>query len=147
MAVETVYDRGWSGLQNGELLNRAIESFDVFFTADQNLPYQQNLAGRGIRVVVLAAVTNRVDDLVPLLGRAPRSREPTGARCSGSRPFGFRVSNMTRAIEPDGPPLKDSTWVDRSVERCKLVTESSSAAPETSERYLSCLRPLRVEFA
>jgi predicted nuclease of predicted toxin-antitoxin system len=70
VAVETVYDRGWSGLQNGELLNRAVESFDVFFTADQNLPYQQNLAGRGIRVVVLAAVTNRVDDLVPLLCRA-----------------------------------------------------------------------------
>jgi predicted nuclease of predicted toxin-antitoxin system len=68
--VETVYDRGWSGLKNGELLQRASESFDVFLTADQNLPYQQNLAGHGIRVVVLAAVTNRVVDLLPLLERA-----------------------------------------------------------------------------
>ena len=70
VAVETVYARGWSGLRNGELLRRAAESFDVFLTADQNLPYQQNLTGHSIRVVVLAAVSNRVVDLVPLLDRA-----------------------------------------------------------------------------
>ena len=70
LTVETVYDRGWSGLRNGELLQRASESCDVFLTADQNLPYQQNLTGYPIRVVVLAAVTNRVVDLLPLLERA-----------------------------------------------------------------------------
>lgn len=70
VAVETVYDRGWSGFKNGELLQRASESFDVFLTADQNLPYQQNLEGHEIRVVVLAAVSNRVGDLSPLLERA-----------------------------------------------------------------------------
>lgn len=70
VAAETVYDRGWSGLRNGELLQRASESFDVFLTADQNLPYQQNLAGHRIRVVVLAAPTNRVEDLLPLLDTA-----------------------------------------------------------------------------
>ena len=70
VTAQTVYDRGWSGLQNGELLQRASESFDLFLTADQNLPFQQNLAGYGIRVVVLAAVTNRVADLAPLLARA-----------------------------------------------------------------------------
>jgi predicted nuclease of predicted toxin-antitoxin system len=70
IAVETVYDRGWAGLENGELLELAGESFDAFFTADQNLRYQQNLKGYPIRVVVLAAVTNRVVDLLPLLDRA-----------------------------------------------------------------------------
>lgn len=78
VTVGTVFDCGWSGLQNGELLRRAAESFDVFFTADQNLQYQQNLQGSGIRVVVLAAVTNRVPDLVPLIDRAlARAREMT----------------------------------------------------------------------
>jgi predicted nuclease of predicted toxin-antitoxin system len=72
VTVETVYDRGWSGFKNGELLQRASESFDVFLTADQNLPYQQNLVGHAIRVVILAAVTNRVVDLLPLLDRALR---------------------------------------------------------------------------
>jgi len=68
--VETVFDRGWSGLKNGELLTRAAESFDLFFTADQNLQYQQNLRGYGIAVVVLAAVSNRVADLHPLIPTA-----------------------------------------------------------------------------
>lgn len=75
VVAETVYDRGWSGLKNGELLQLASKSFDVFLTADQNLPYQQNLAGHAIRVIVLAAVTNRVADLVPLLGRALQAAE------------------------------------------------------------------------
>jgi len=75
VAVETVFDRGWSGVKNGELLRRAAASFDVFLTADQNLQYQQNLKDNEIRVVVLAAVTNRVVDLVPLLDEVVASIE------------------------------------------------------------------------
>ena len=49
----------------------AAESFDVFFTSDQNLRYQQNLRNHGIRVVVLAAISNRLPDLLmPLLAEA-----------------------------------------------------------------------------
>jgi len=52
--VETAYERGWGGLSNGELLARAeAEGFDALVTTDQNLRYQQNLAGRKIGVVVL----------------------------------------------------------------------------------------------
>jgi len=29
VVVETVFDRGWSGVKNGELLRRAAESFDA----------------------------------------------------------------------------------------------------------------------
>ena len=75
VVVETVFDRGWSGVKNGELLRRAAASFDVFLTADQNLQYQQNLKDREIRVVVLAAVTNRVTDLLPLLQEAVTAAE------------------------------------------------------------------------
>lgn len=75
VVVETVFDRGWSGFKNGELLRRAATSFDVFVTADQSLQYQQNLMDHQIGVVVLAAVTNRVVDLVPLLGEAMAALE------------------------------------------------------------------------
>jgi predicted nuclease of predicted toxin-antitoxin system len=45
---------GWDRLNNGELLSAAeSEGFDVLLTTDKNLPYQQNLAGRRIAVVVL----------------------------------------------------------------------------------------------
>ena len=62
-----MFDRRWAGLKNGELLSRASLHYGVFLTADQNLRYQQNLAGHHIGVVVLAAVSNRVDDLIALV--------------------------------------------------------------------------------
>jgi len=40
-------------LDNGELLTEAeAAGFEVLITTDKNLPYQQNLAGRNIAVVV-----------------------------------------------------------------------------------------------
>jgi hypothetical protein len=47
-------DRGWDRLSNGDLLSAAERSgFEVFLTADKNIRYQQNLAGRKIAIVVL----------------------------------------------------------------------------------------------
>ena len=53
-AVETAYEKGWSHLSNGDLLNAAeAASFDLFITTDQNLRYQQNLVGRRLAILVL----------------------------------------------------------------------------------------------
>lgn len=41
--------------------------FDVFVTVDRNLSFQQNVATHSIAVVVLAARTNRLTDLMPLV--------------------------------------------------------------------------------
>ncbi|HEY9421259.1 MAG TPA: DUF5615 family PIN-like protein [Thermoanaerobaculia bacterium] len=66
--TRTVAEQGWAGLKNGALLERAQSvGFTVFLTADQNLPYQQNLAAHDIAVVVLKARRNRIQDLRPLL--------------------------------------------------------------------------------
>lgn len=51
--ISTVQEMGWTGIQNGELLRRAEELFDVFITADQNLRYQQQLTGRKLAILVL----------------------------------------------------------------------------------------------
>ncbi len=60
--------RGWAGLGNGELLGRAAaDAFEVFPTADQNLQFQQNLAGSPLGVVVLVARSNALEDLLPLV--------------------------------------------------------------------------------
>ena len=48
----TVQYMGWSGIKNGDLLNRAEGQFDVFLSADKNLRYQQNLVGRAIALIV-----------------------------------------------------------------------------------------------
>jgi hypothetical protein len=52
--VRTAAQQGWATLKNGDLLAAAeADGFDVLLTTDRNLPYQQNLAGRKIAVVVL----------------------------------------------------------------------------------------------
>jgi hypothetical protein len=46
---------GWGRLKNGELIRRAEESgFEAFVTSDQNLRYQQNMAGRRIALLILS---------------------------------------------------------------------------------------------
>ena len=53
--ITTAFELGWQALQNGELLAVAeAEGFEVFVTTDQNLRYQQNLAGRRMAIVVLS---------------------------------------------------------------------------------------------
>lgn len=54
--VATAYERGWSKLKNGELLDAAEkEHFEVLVTTDSNLKYQQNIESRRIAVVVLSS--------------------------------------------------------------------------------------------
>ncbi|MGA3206055.1 MAG: hypothetical protein ABSF12_26475 [Bryobacteraceae bacterium] len=52
--VVTAWYQGWSGLQNGALLDAAEQAgFELFITADQELSFQQNLTGRKMALVVL----------------------------------------------------------------------------------------------
>lgn len=56
--IDTVYERGWSQLRNGELLTNAEQDgYQAFITTDQNLKYQQSLKGRMIAVVVLRSTS------------------------------------------------------------------------------------------
>jgi len=52
----SVQAQGWSGIRNGDLLQRAEAEFDLFITSDQNIRYQQNLAWR--RIAILELSTN-----------------------------------------------------------------------------------------
>jgi hypothetical protein len=53
VVVEAV-EHGWESLDNGALLDAAeAGGFEIFITADKNIRYQQNLAGRRIAVLVL----------------------------------------------------------------------------------------------
>lgn len=65
--VSTVAQQGWASLSNGALLRQAAETFDVMLTADQNIEFQQNVSTLPIAVVVLAAESNRLESLEPLV--------------------------------------------------------------------------------
>jgi hypothetical protein len=67
----TVQQRGWSKTKNGALLRLADSAgFFAFFTADQSLQYQQNLSASKLRIIVFAAVSNRLEHILPLLPEA-----------------------------------------------------------------------------
>jgi predicted nuclease of predicted toxin-antitoxin system len=51
--VHTAQEMGWGNLKNGDLLKAAEGEFDAFVTSDQNLKYQQNVAGRRLSILVL----------------------------------------------------------------------------------------------
>jgi predicted nuclease of predicted toxin-antitoxin system len=77
--VQTFVEMQWPDqLENGELLDMAEQAaFEVLVTSDQNIRYQQNLAGRKLALVVLgsniwpvvrqysAAIMARVDAATP----------------------------------------------------------------------------------
>lgn len=72
--------RGWDKLENGALLTASeAAGFEVIFTIDRNLRYQQNLAGRKITVVALGK--GRWTVIKPHVAKVspPSTRRPRGA--------------------------------------------------------------------
>jgi hypothetical protein len=65
--VRTTSQMRWNGLRNGVLLTRAEAEFDVLLTADQNMRFQQRIAGRDIALIVVHAPTLNVEDLALLV--------------------------------------------------------------------------------
>jgi len=76
--VSTTQRMGWSGISNGELLERAEHGgFELFIVADQNLRYQQNLKGR--KLAILELWTNHRPTLEKYLDRIKVAAEKMSA--------------------------------------------------------------------
>lgn len=63
--VVTVQFQGWSGKQNGELIELMDGKFDAFLTGDKNLRYQQKIETR--RVAIIEVPFTRLDSLAPYM--------------------------------------------------------------------------------
>ncbi len=78
--VTTVPGAGWAGTKNGDLLRLAEPDFEVFVTMDRQLPFQQNLAGLDLCIIILAAPSNDIADLRAL---APKLRSAVSTAAPG----------------------------------------------------------------
>ena len=68
---QTARFAGMAGMKNGRLLEAAeAAGFHFVITVDQNIPEQQNLAGRTISLMILFGRTNRLSDLERLVPAA-----------------------------------------------------------------------------
>lgn len=130
--VETVYDRNWSGLKNGDLLRAAEADYDGFVTADQNLQYQQNLMGFKLRVAVLAARTNRLPDLLVLVPelrrRFLRAPAPPSTSTPPTDPMDA-IQYPTGRFSPKGAPLTD---LERAAFRRRIAALPAEARSAVS---------------
>lgn len=73
---------GWGGFSNGDLLRVTEAEFDLFVTSDQNLRYQQNLAGRKLAILELS--TNdlrRIEAAAAELQAIIAGMRPSDYRC------------------------------------------------------------------
>jgi hypothetical protein len=68
--VSTIEQAGFKGLKNGDLLRAAEGKFEVLITVDKNIEYQQNTAALPLAIVILAATSNRLESLLPLIPNA-----------------------------------------------------------------------------
>ena len=58
--VDAALQFGWHTLTNGELLGQAeSEGYQLLITADQRIPYQQNLSRRNIAVLIITGNRRR----------------------------------------------------------------------------------------
>ncbi len=63
--VFTVAYLGWAGMKNGKLLKAAEDAgFDVLITSDHSIPYQQNMTGRKLAILMLSTVDWNILKLV-----------------------------------------------------------------------------------
>jgi len=66
--VESVALIGWGGIENGELLAKAVDAqLDVLVMMDSNMVHQQNIAKYPIAVIAIRARSNRLADTRPLM--------------------------------------------------------------------------------
>jgi len=74
-SVDTAYERGWSELRNGDLLERAErDGYELLITTDQNLKHQQNLGQSRLGILVLLStswprIQLRIDDVKAAVNR------------------------------------------------------------------------------
>jgi hypothetical protein len=76
--IDTLFERGWSSLANGELLDAGeADGYEVLVSTDQNIKHQQNLAGRRIGVVILLSTAwPRIRHRLPAIVAALASVRP-----------------------------------------------------------------------
>lgn len=67
--VTTVARLGWKGRRNSELLRAAAEAFGALVTMDKSIEHQQNLGQYAIGVIIIAARSNRLEDVQPAMLR------------------------------------------------------------------------------
>ncbi len=75
VAVQTITDVGWSGLEDGPLLSRVHGNFDVFITIDKSIEFQQNYRRFPFAIVVVHVRRGDIESWTPFFPELRRVAE------------------------------------------------------------------------
>jgi predicted nuclease of predicted toxin-antitoxin system len=65
--IYTIRDLNWTGLKNGQLLEKIVENnFDIFLTVDKKLRFQQNLKGIKLSFIILDIIRNKTEEVIQI---------------------------------------------------------------------------------
>ncbi|WP_430906553.1 DUF5615 family PIN-like protein [Maribacter sp. 2-571] len=74
--VLTVPEMGWSGIKNGDLLQKMEQKgMTLLLSVDKNMSHQQNLEKYGVSLLVIDAVDTRYDTLLPFVAKVEKVLE------------------------------------------------------------------------
>ena len=122
----TVPERGWGGIKNGRLLRLAAAEFDVLLTMDRGMEHQQNLSGVDLCLIVLSAVSNDIDDLLPL---APSINAALRGHPRAS------CSEWPSDLSPREHPLAAPAGPDRQRGGPRFSTSRGGPIPDPRRRF------------
>jgi hypothetical protein len=99
--ISTAREMGWAEISNGDLLAAAeAAGFAILVTADQSIPFQNNLSGR--RIAIISLTTNHWDTVRPVTDRVQQACD--AARNSGYVVVEFPTPPRRRRPRPGPAP-------------------------------------------
>jgi hypothetical protein len=94
--MRTAPEMGWARYSNGQLLDEAEKGgFEALITGDRSLPYQQNLTGRNIAVIIFST------NAWPIIRTQPQTVQRAVANAS---PGTFTFATFHRLRRSRRPP-------------------------------------------
>ena len=115
----SVQRAGWSGIKNGKLLALAGTKFDLFLTMDSGLEFQQNLSTLPVAILIVEAVSNRMEHLEPLVPAVLQELAQV-------RPRTLRRLRMAQLSSPgeSHPQALPEPYVNLSIHTAPIVQSS-----------------------
>ena len=96
--VRTAPEMGWARYSNGQLLDEAEKGrFEALITGDRSLPFQQNLTGRNIAVIIFSTNT------WPIIRTQPQTEQRAVANTSPGTFTFATFHRLRRSRRPSTP--------------------------------------------
>ena len=139
--ADTAFQRDWHTLTNGELLDQAeSDGYQLLITADQRIPYQQNLSRRSIAVLIITSNERQaVSNAVAVINDAANSTKPA-YYTSTRRTSATRTSTDDRSNTSVNCSYASSSWASNIAKKDQHQAQRRITSTQTRTMRKLCVR-------